>query len=1156
MIQSHNCNSCGYVVPKSWQTGDLCSQCGDSVRAESICAWCCHNVPEGKFCRACGFEMVDTQWFGVARMLKSFGVDKLEIKSRLNELDDADKLHHQQQFMQHWGPIVAQLDEMQFCENYLGTNKFVKVLQNKLLELAPFPDEKLKRFARIEKPPYEKNLATLEKIIEKTSMSLNHEVAMLALLTNCDEEWAINKAGDHLKYIIHNILSDYHTRLQMLLTLSNWRFETHAFAKHIKITADIIQRFDEIDFDSLSLAEKIKLENVRFLASKEFDSNIMEQGLNHHDPEIRQIAALRLDKSERFGEFMSGDLWRSQFLIHRAAAKSREHDLVWFERLTGKQVHFYVRYMPALIPEYFVPALLRAAEKNPEQRWVIWNALHIAGVLNNEHKQQIERFAVSTNDGYTAVTAIKFEFYISYIELSKIVFQQAVNSNDYQYLLYLIDHNLLHEPQEVLSKIGLNYDIISSLETLAELQLFPIELADKLIKFSQSTSDEISKDRIAEIICSQQNINDSNKAHWFPILWRYFVNDSPIFRQYSWPKYLLGFEKWLDKDCFDFDNDADAFSLMFSSKEEFEKDCLVVLERMDDKDIALLSWFEDNRDSLDNYLNTRPDFASQLFYNLTNARRAELDECSSNIIAANSNYQHNVLLNFIYQLDDPSDFVYLFATIRDYSRLTDNTLNCFNRMIAHDNSNKITSKIESFINGYLLSKSAIKFIVNESLSDNTFFIKHLPHSRSDITLEDGKETIVDACLLLSIYQVDEFKNLIKKMIESTIESKNLEIVTWLLDVLRYHGEKEDDINELLSFQIELLFSLNKAEAREISSWGELFLPVIGDFLVENNANQLGQYYQFVANQHCDRSIHQQLTEHLQTLDNDMLLDHLNGLCFSAHAFEFCADDFNKKLVYIFKTRLTEDEFALRFLDENFVTYVIQLLKSFFADNSTPHQAVCKYIIQGLIDAHNQQSLGDNLNSVVELISQHRQTDIYLILLKNTFEITIVEEQNDKTPIDDKNQPTHFDAIPLSEELLAHINNWIIDHSFSESWADICVDYYRSYKDTSALMVLALIPDKLSNIQPHEKAYQSLLDIALQATRDGDLFDQEKEFIAQGSLVIGLLSEYCNDETVIEYIKQEIDHFICSHELSFLHQDALQELYQDKDWEWLGDKDDD
>jgi len=1152
MIQSHNCNSCGYVVPKNWQSGDLCSQCGDSVRVEAICAWCCHNVPEGKFCRSCGFEMIETKWFGVARMLKSFGVDKLQVNSRLNDLDHADKLHHQQQYMKHWGPIVSLLDEMQFCENYLGTTKFIKTLQSELLTLAPFPDERLERFSKIAKPPYKKNIETLVEIIDKTPISLTNEIAILTVITHCDQKWAAANIKPYLKYLIDNRFNYPESRLQVLLTLSNWRFETPEFTRHIKLNDEVISRFDEFDWESLSLSEQIQLENLRYMVSKQCDMALMEKGLAHKDQNTRMIATLRLGKTERFGEFMSGESWRSQFLIRHAAASNNPEDIVWLDKLDGEQIYSYVRYMPALIPEVFAPLLLRAAEKYPEQRWTIWNALHIAGILSNDQKKQVERFSIASNDDYTAITAIKFEFYHSYNELSKVVFQHAIKTNDYQHLIYLLENNLLHDPQDVLSNIGLNYDIISSLQRLAEKQLFPIELAEKLIKFSQSTEDEISKDRISEIICLQQDIDNPNKKQWFPLLWRYFVNDSPIFRQYSWPKALLGFETWIDKNKFDFDSNS--INQMFSSKNEFESDCLTVLTRMDEKDSLLLKWFDDNRSDLDRYLAERPEFAEKLFYCLTNIREEECKRYCSSIIAANNDYQANILLNFIYQANQPGDYIQLFDTVRDTSRLNDEMLACFDRMISLDDETT-TSQLNSFLNGYLLSKSAIKYIIDQSLSGNTLFTKYLPHVNSTIEIENAGDTNVDANLLFSIYDAEGISQLIEKMSQATLELKDLRIVEWLIELLGDSASEQEQIIDILISQIHQLFRLSKLKERLISRWSMLFKPAIANFLSQSEPSQLGQYYQFIANQDCDRNLHQQLIDHLQSLDNNRLLVHLNGLVFAAHKYECCSDDLNKQLVNIFENRLINNELSLQFSDENFCTHFSQLLNSFFLDDSRPHQSVCKYIIQSFVDAHKQQLLGDNLASIFDLIEKNKQTDVYSVYFESAFKnISELPTDVQDTP-SQKVQPPQIDAIPLSSDLLANINNWMIDDSFSEAWANTCVDYYRSYKDAPAMMVLALIPDNLSNIKKHGDAYQSLLVVALQAIKDADLYNPEKEFLAHGSLVIGLISEYCEDRQFVEKIKQELDAFITSHQLGFLHQDALQELYDDKGWSWAGVSDD-
>src|SRR5512146_1609966 len=88
-MQRAVCEKCGEVQPRDSEAAAACVACGAPVRAEARCAWCARWTPQSRFCRGCGAEIVPSQDYGAARMLKAAGVDRFSILKRLHELDPA-----------------------------------------------------------------------------------------------------------------------------------------------------------------------------------------------------------------------------------------------------------------------------------------------------------------------------------------------------------------------------------------------------------------------------------------------------------------------------------------------------------------------------------------------------------------------------------------------------------------------------------------------------------------------------------------------------------------------------------------------------------------------------------------------------------------------------------------------------------------------------------------------------------------------------------------------------------------------------------------------------------------------------------------------------------------------------------------------------------
>lgn len=134
------CESCDAQQPNDWKSGDLCHQCGGTVREEVRCAWCAQNTPKGKFCKHCGNEVQPDQNFGPARILKSLGVDQLALTQKLSELEDSKREQYRNQFNKHYAFIELARQDLQRLENHVvikGQEKFTE-LENELLPKIPF----------------------------------------------------------------------------------------------------------------------------------------------------------------------------------------------------------------------------------------------------------------------------------------------------------------------------------------------------------------------------------------------------------------------------------------------------------------------------------------------------------------------------------------------------------------------------------------------------------------------------------------------------------------------------------------------------------------------------------------------------------------------------------------------------------------------------------------------------------------------------------------------------------------------------------------------------------------------------------------------------------------------------------------------------------
>jgi hypothetical protein len=84
------CVHCKAKQPKDYKSGDLCISCGKQAEPILSCFWCAASGP-GKFCRACGAELLATSELDLAIHLKREGIAKNDIPVRLKAMSAAEK---------------------------------------------------------------------------------------------------------------------------------------------------------------------------------------------------------------------------------------------------------------------------------------------------------------------------------------------------------------------------------------------------------------------------------------------------------------------------------------------------------------------------------------------------------------------------------------------------------------------------------------------------------------------------------------------------------------------------------------------------------------------------------------------------------------------------------------------------------------------------------------------------------------------------------------------------------------------------------------------------------------------------------------------------------------------------------------------------------
>lgn len=165
------CEKCDAKQPNDWKAGDSCTTCGGMVREEVRCTWCVKLTPKGKFCKHCGSEVQPDKYFGAARILKSIGVNQMELGEKLKELPEPKLEQYQSRYNRHLAVVQRAVEDMQRLEKMVviqGQQKYSQI-EDELLNKIPFDDETLAEREKYAAQRIESDLEFLRRRSKLTS---------------------------------------------------------------------------------------------------------------------------------------------------------------------------------------------------------------------------------------------------------------------------------------------------------------------------------------------------------------------------------------------------------------------------------------------------------------------------------------------------------------------------------------------------------------------------------------------------------------------------------------------------------------------------------------------------------------------------------------------------------------------------------------------------------------------------------------------------------------------------------------------------------------------------------------------------------------------------------------------------------------------------
>lgn len=380
------CPHCQQDVPAPDADGALCSACGRPLAQSLRCPWCLERNPEGRFCRACGCELLPPEQFGAARMLKDAGVDRFALAERLRQMDPEQTAVLSRRFEQQRAVVMARVEEARFCETFLLLRAFSGPLEEDWLARLPLPPEALASLSAGPRGPFVEP-ADLGRIHEESPLEENRTLAALALFRLGSEDLAVwRKVRETLfgqdRLGLEAALSL--ARLQMLVPHLRPRLESRDLVAAATRAREALPQ-PELRFPAalvLAIERKIHHRWPDTGKGREGEpggaelSAILHQGLAHPDPRLSlACAALLGDDGRLLPELSSEDPARRDAarlsLLERGAHLQRVLESLSPQPATERLS--WLRHAPLPLPPEPLAAVLAEADSGDER--------HLAEVL-------------------------------------------------------------------------------------------------------------------------------------------------------------------------------------------------------------------------------------------------------------------------------------------------------------------------------------------------------------------------------------------------------------------------------------------------------------------------------------------------------------------------------------------------------------------------------------------------------------------------------------------------------------------------------------------------------------------------------------------------------------------------------------------------------
>ncbi|MEN7546445.1 zinc ribbon domain-containing protein [Rapidithrix thailandica] len=375
-INSIHCQHCESVQPKEWKAGDLCNNCGSSVREEVRCAWCAKLTPKGNFCKHCGNQVQPDRLYPAARMLKSLGVDQLQLTEKLGEINDAQLQNYERLYNKQLAEVYRRVDEVRLAEKYLVLKHYSSRLENDLVVQLPMNEAQLEELSQGPMLQLENNPEALSKVIEHSSLTFCRDLAVLASFYRQDQPLPFIGNIDLNTFLPEHIQNNTFLAQEAALLLgsaksmtvdlkSDWMFQHVAKIEDLLtplLNVPRVQQYAALALlrlhrDTAHPFTQTNLERLKELAEDALRSNIAE---------VQLSAATLLQHDEVLVNFITTEStslphWQEQFAIqqliqNRSAVLTRVKDsqgILPLQIILGICETVYA----LVIPEAWMPAL-------------------------------------------------------------------------------------------------------------------------------------------------------------------------------------------------------------------------------------------------------------------------------------------------------------------------------------------------------------------------------------------------------------------------------------------------------------------------------------------------------------------------------------------------------------------------------------------------------------------------------------------------------------------------------------------------------------------------------------------------------------------------------------------------------------------------------